>query len=180
MRSSPRRRTDRAVLSTTSQHDGKGHEETTTRPGNNAAHTLGPPPHPQSTARIARAVLVAGSFLAGLAWPVFQMLSNASKDPHIQDERLGPLPSTYKAVEENNTHTKQDPSTATVILSIYAESVAITDGRAAPLPNRTTSARHLKLYEYPQYSHWDCMDGTKKNPPMPIDEFPLDDPFLPW
>lgn len=63
------------------------------------------------------------------------------------------------------------------ILTIYSEPRQSLDTTTLPLPNRTTTASDLKVHAFPNR----VVNCSASVPlPLPIDDFPEDDPYLPW
>ncbi|GKY99556.1 hypothetical protein MPSEU_000909900 [Mayamaea pseudoterrestris] len=60
------------------------------------------------------------------------------------------------------------------ILTIYAESPSTLDIKTLPLPPRNTTAESLTKYTYPKVRNCNSLEQ------FPVDDFPNDDPFLPW
>lgn len=67
----------------------------------------------------------------------------------------------------------RDPSD--IVLTAYLESPDTLNTKATPLPMRETSASNLKKVAFPKVTN--CSSIMQD---FPIDEYPLQDPFLPW
>lgn len=90
--------------------------------------------------------------------------------------RLGDrLPEEYDALASS----LPDEQTAkTKVLTLYLESPSTLDATHTPLPNRQTSASRLQRVEYPHLVAKCDSEGIQQE--LPIDDFPENDPFLPW
>jgi hypothetical protein len=66
-------------------------------------------------------------------------------------------------------------SNVDLVLAVYLESIHSLQPDVQPLPRRRTTASSLTKVEFPIVS--DCDSSTKH---FPIDDFPHEDPFLPW
>lgn len=162
----PRRRTDRLVLT-----------ERSRRP---SLHTDVRPIHVSSAIqgrnRMGRVlILVVGSILGSLVivWLVGLSKIATSTIPTLAYEG-------YPFEGREMPEQPEKPTRYPPILTIFSESPFTISPQTLPLPNRTTTASRLKVYEYPDFHSRNTLCGKFNNEPLPIDDFPDDDPYLPW
>lgn len=79
--------------------------------------------------------------------------------------------------ETNELHKEpqQQQQPQKVVLKAYLEPIDRSQWKVKPLPVRTTTAEDLRLVEYPRLNS--CQNLPEQ---WPVDDYPDDDPFLPW
>ena len=76
---------------------------------------------------------------------------------------------------ENNEDGNENNTSRRKVLKAYIEPIDQTEWEKTPLPLRSTTADDLKVVEFPSLSS--C---NKLPEQWPVDDYPDDDPFLPW
>lgn len=105
-----------------------------------------------------------------------ESINNNNNKEFLKDfHQSSPKKVTTNAFDQNNTHNNKAPSSP--ILTAYLETINQDEWKIKPLPIRSKNAQSTKLKKITYPNLQSC-----KNLPSqwPVDNYPDDDPFLPW
>lgn len=147
-------------------HTANVHSITNAKIGlDNIYHKLRPHHKPSSSAAAGR--------VAAKVEPESDNDNNGGEDPN--DETDSDNDNEHDKADDGKSKSSLSSSTSRRVLKAYVEPIDQSAWETMPLPARTTTADDLKVVEYP------ALTSCRKLPEQwPVDDYPDDDPFLPW